>query len=667
MHAQTNTQTTEKAASREDTPHVLPVYTVARAEIIRAVAALAESKESGRNKARPIRARRAITMTAEEKQKAADVLTPHWNKNQRHNQTLPLAGVMLGHGLSLEDIEEVVTLICKAAPDEQLSDRLRVVGDTYAKFLSGDAKLTGIPALKECFEERIVDKFLRCLPDEQNPTRKPELFVSDRSLDDVLTECGEHLVSTNDPPAIFVWNSKLAVVDSGPKPVLRALTVNAAKAVIARKIHVTASARNEDIVPAFPSSEWVSALLESPIYFERLPALDMMVETPLFSPEGVLLTTRGYHPETRIYLPTDEFENIGSDEEVTREEAVDAIAWFREHPLHGFPFADEASFIHTMCFLWQHFLQFIISGPRPLGLIDATAPGSGKGLLADVIMRISTPSPFITGFPRDNEEEVRKKIMSALRSGKAHYLLDNLEGRIESEHLCIMLTAYPEYSDRILGSSTTETASNRGTWLATANNAKLSTDITTRSVLIRLDPDCEDPTKRTGFKIENLVEWVAEHRLECVEKALIPLRYWVQQGMRPYKGGQTHRMRAWVSVMGGICEAVGLNGFLENTSDFRAGANDEGAMWSQFVLSWAAAWQDKEVGAKDLVGIAFGHEDEEGGGPLSEKCRATTFGGKRTTLGMLLAGKRDRIFAGHKIKILPDLKNGHKYRLVEKP
>ena len=651
----------------ESASHITPIYPVALAGAIRAVAALAGSKERGSGKPRAVRGKHSITMTAGEKQKAADVLAPHWNKVQRHDQTLNLAGAMLRQGIGVDDIREVVTLICEAAPDEELSDRLKAVSDTHANFLSSDEKITGVPALRTGFEEAVVDEFLRCLPDDRNPTRKPELFVSDRSLDDVLTECGEHLVSTNDPPAVFVWNSQLAVVDGGPKPVLRALTVNAAKAVIARKIHVTVSARNEDIVPAFPSSDWVSALLESPIYFEQLPALDMMVETPLFSPEGVLLTTQGYHPKTRTYLPNDQFEHILPDEEVTREEAVEAILWFREHPLHGFPFADEASFTHAMSFLWQHFLQFIINGPRPLGLIEATAPGSGKGLLADVIMRISTPSPFITGFPRDNEEEVRKKIMSALRSGKAHYLLDNLEGRIESEHLCIMLTAYPEYSDRILGSSTIETAPNRGTWLATANNARLSTDITTRSVLIRLDPDCEDPTKRTGFKIENLAEWVAEHRLECVEKALIPLRYWVQQGMKPYQGEQTHRMKAWVSVMGGICEAVGMKGFLTNTDDLRTGANDEGAMWGQFVLAWAGAWQDKEVGAKDLVGIAFGHEDEEGGGPLSEKCRATTFGGKRTTLGMLLASKRDRIFAGHKIKVLPDTRNGHKYHLVKKP
>ena len=649
--------------TKSTTVPVLPRYAITPVEAIRDVADLAPKKLNVERK--DFSGEVAIVLNHEQCQKIVFLLAAHWNNSgQRHNQTLALSGVLLRHELCVEDVEIVIGLICKAAEDEEINDRLKCVQDTNLKLEAGN-DVSGIPTLLNFFSKEVVDELIKLLPKVIKPSSRPQLCLTDRNLDDVLRQCCHHLVEANKPESIFVSDARLCVVEGMDAPVVRYLSVNSAKPIIAQRMNVVIERTDKQgsyFVKAFPTNDWVASLLESPRYFDDLPKLDLLTEAPVLSPRGIPLTSYGYQAESQMFLGTKAFEHLSFDTEVTQQEAKAAIDWINAWPLFDFPFAEEASRTHTFCFMFQFFVQLLIKGPRPLGFIEASNSSSGKTKLADVIMRASTSEPYVTSFPRDNEEEVRKKIMTALLSGKAYVLLDNLVGKIDSETLCAAITAYPAYTDRILGGNTSRTITNRATWLATANNGRLSDDLGKRSVLIRLVPKCEDPENRTGFKIPNLEQWLVEHHVEFVEKLLIPLVYWVQQGMPRYTGSSGNRMNEWASVMGGICECLELRGFLANTEGLRSTTNDESEAWQQFVSVWWETYQAKEVHAKELVSIAFGLDEE--GGMLSSRCRATSLSGKLSSLGHLIKDKRDRIFAGAQISVIFDAKNGNRYRLV---
>lgn len=65
----------------------------------------------------------------------------------------------------------------------------------------------------------------------------------------------------------------------------------------------------------------------------------------------------------------------------------------------------------------------------------------------------------------DNEEEIRKRVLAALREGKSTLVFDNVVGHFDSATLCALLTT-PRYSDRLLGSSATVTVPTNALFMA---------------------------------------------------------------------------------------------------------------------------------------------------------------------------------------------------------
>ena len=76
------------------------------------------------------------------------------------------------------------------------------------------------------------------------------------------------------------------------------------------------------------------------------------------------------------------------------------------------------------------------------------------------------------------------------------------------------------WSDRILGGNRQVDLPLSVVWLGTSNNAALTKDMIGRTCHIRLETDCERPELRTGFKHDDLLGYVKEHRRELAVAAL---------------------------------------------------------------------------------------------------------------------------------------------------
>jgi hypothetical protein len=280
-------------------------------------------------------------------------------------------------------------------------------------------------------------------------------------------------------------------------------------------------------VPVNPP-DWSVAAVVARAVWPGIRPLEAVVESPILRPDGTVLDAPGYDEATGlVYRPNGRFPAVPV--RPTLADAREAVAVLLDLVLE-FPFETTAHQTAWLAAALTPLARFAISGPTPLFLLDATAPGSGKGLLADVIAVIAT-GRFMprTAYP-DGDEEMRKRITAVALAGDRLMLLDNVASSLGSAALDAALTG-TTWRDRILGrSEMTAELPLLTTWYATANNITLRGDIVRRVIPIRLEPQVERPDEQTGFKYPRLLAHVAENRSALVSAGLTILRAYAAAG-----------------------------------------------------------------------------------------------------------------------------------------
>jgi hypothetical protein len=357
----------------------------------------------------------------------------------------------------------------------------------------------------------------------------------------------------------------------------------------------------------------VRHMLSAPMASTPLPVLSRIVYSPVFSRDGDLITTPGFHPASGIYYHPC-FEVLQVPDVVTPGDLEAARELIDGWLLCDFPFATGADRCHAVGLLLLPFVRDLIEGATPLHLIEASTPGSGKGLLANALLYPALGDSLATMTQPTHEEEWGKAITSALMSGADAVLIDNLAATLDSGKLASALTG-TIWRERVLGGNKTTDAPIRQVWAATGNNPILSGEMTRRSVRIRLEPNTDTPEERTGFKIEDLSGWAKDHRSDLVRAALVIVRHWIQAGRPgPAEGTiEEASYRLWWKVIGGILGAAGYRGFLANRREFRERANTERAAHAAFCHEWYewAHQNRRHLGATtaELMTIAQRMED----------------------------------------------------------
>ena len=109
---------------------------------------------------------------------------------------------------------------------------------------------------------------------------------------------------------------------------------------------------------------------------------------PVYGPDGALITRTGYAPGARTwYEPIDGMTLPWPvSPEPTRAEIEQAARFLVIEYLGDFPFDSEASRQHALAMLLLPFARLMIDGPVPLQCVDASTPGTGKGLLQRSLM-----------------------------------------------------------------------------------------------------------------------------------------------------------------------------------------------------------------------------------------------------------------------------------------
>ncbi len=348
------------------------------------------------------------------------------------------------------------------------------------------------------------------------------------------------------------------------------------------------------------------------------PPLDALVEFPVFRPDGTLLDTPGYDKATGLaYVPVPGLTIPPIPEHPTDDDVVAAITLIDE-AIGEFPFQDKASEANAIALLLTPIIRQAINGHVPLALLDATRPGTGKSLLAELVALIATGrKAAMMGAPYD-DDEWRKRIAATLSDGATIIVIDNVRSRLQSAALDLALTSHT-VQERILGQSKNGVYAQRATWMATGNNIQLGGDMPRRCYWIRMDAHMDKPWRRGGFT-HDLEEWVPAHRGELIAALLTLARAWYAAG-KPAPAQPLPRIggfQPWVDAIGGILAHVDLRGFLGNTEELYEQADNDALQWAAFLHAWHDTYGEREVlvaeMVRDLKAGAQEHADSTGAG-----------------------------------------------------
>ena len=390
------------------------------------------------------------------------------------------------------------------------------------------------------------------------------------------------------------------------------------------------------------------------------PVITRIIRAPIFAADGSITVQPGYSPATRTYYaPAENFDVDPVPQKPTPEDvefARDNIADI----LRDFPFVSESEHTHAVGLMILPFARELIDGPTPLHLIEKPAPGTGAGLLADVLTYpfLGTAAPVMAE-GRD-DDEWRKRITAKLKDANSIVLIDNVRRRIESSALSAAITC-TVWEDRMFGQTAILRLPVKAVWLATANNAALSNEIARRTVRIRLDAKMDRAWLRDGFKYPNLREYVISERAKLTWCVLVLVKDWIIKG-RPPGIKSIGTFEVWSNVIGGILENARFSDFLGNVEQLYEESDAEGEAWRQLVGAWWELHGTSEVGVSDLYNLIAPQEGE----PIDiDLGNGKTERSQKTRLGLLLRQNRDRQFDGKRIVTGRSVNNAQRWKLEQ--
>jgi len=265
------------------------------------------------------------------------------------------------------------------------------------------------------------------------------------------------------------------------------------------------------------TGEFPDRVLDAFLDVADLPYLKAVVSHPIQLEDGRILDQEGYDRESGLFL---DFRGIHfppipraptkQDAERSRDVLVGLVS--------SFPYVEECDQSALLAMLITGVIRPTLRC-APMTTITATTPGTGKTELPAGVLQIVTGQET-SGIPYpDDEDEMRKMLLSVFREGREVILFDNIPAgeRFESAVLCQALTL-PRFSARVLGGNAMGNLPTSVLMLATGNNIRPGGDLTRRSTLVRLDARCERPELRCFDR--DFVQDCRERRGELIRHCL---------------------------------------------------------------------------------------------------------------------------------------------------
>ena len=571
-------------------------------------------------------------------------------------------GPALAAALAKAGFDAVALALPADLPDHgDVDDLHRQVGDAGL----GEALDALLPFNVLALPTRTIGEQRTLEPGPEDDGR-PVIMVGDKQLSELVDEAWTALNLANCPPQVFRRDGVMVRLHTEEGfPRLETVTESWLLGRLCRVARWAKDCGKSGVRNVFPAKELPRLMLADPD--RRLPMLDSIVAAPVFDVGGGLIEVAGYHADSRLWYHRPDGLTLGEVPAAPIAEDVAAARdWLIAELLSEFPFAGPSDLAHALGGLLLPFVRRMVRGCTPLHLVEAPTPGTGKTYLTLIAnMLIEGNSGQSIRITMD-EPENQKILFAKLLRAPTILRLDNLAGGIDSPILAEVLTSEGEWECRVLGQSATVALPIRCAWWATANNPKLSSEVTRRTVRIRLNPKIERPECRV-FRRPDLLGWVAANRGKILSAMFLLVRAWIAAG-QPAGKATLGGFNQWSRVVGGILDVSGVPGFMQNVDELYEANDEERASWAGFTVAWWERFGTAWVSVGDLYRLADPPVTNDTPHPatyLDQYLGGRTEKAKQITIGIALRGVRDRVFGGKRIQAQRSRTKSWEYRLTD--
>ena len=485
----------------------------------------------------------------------AALMMRHWAKGAHghHDLALGVGGFLARAGWSPEDVGHFVGAICsETGGANHVDDYTRTARESAELFARG-GQARGMPWLIETFDKPVAKQLAKLVGyrgknDIAEPTAaegRPVIKLD--TLTNTATEAEQALI---DAGVQFYERSNVLVrpivkdVDTfhgGQTKVAQLVPVE--QAYLRRKLSDVADwyrldKRGKAWVATDPPHDVCTSLLASAGDWP-FPSIAGIITTPTLRPDGTVLSALGFDPATRLLL-IDSPVMPPIPDNPTEDDARQALKLI-EGQLKEFPFVDDVA---ESCAL-SAIITPVVRGAFPvvpLHAADAPRAGTGKSYLFNTVSIIATGRmmPVITA--GSSEEELEKRLGSAVLAGRSLITIDNVTDELGGASICQLVSEHRP-AIRILGRTELVEVETRGmSMFANGNNITIVGDLCRRALRIRLDAKTENPENKE-FKGDPVAA-VLGSRGDYVAACLIICRAYIAAG-RPGKLPRLASFEAW--------------------------------------------------------------------------------------------------------------------------
>lgn len=405
------------------------------------------------------------------------------------------------------------------------------------------------------------------------------------------------------------------------------------------------------------NNKQAAILIESDPLITQLPEVERILDVPqpVIDPSTGNLTFPhpGHDPRFNTYL----VENAPALEEMPLDEAKGVISEI----LQDFCFKSERDVVHAIAAIITPFCRGLFdrwTSRTPVFFYRANRPRAGKDYLAGCVGLIYEGRTNEDAPLTSDTDETRKKITSALISGRRRIHFSNCAGFLRND-VFEQIVTNERWSDRTLGSNQEVTIPNEIEFSLSGNTGVSYTpDFGARTRIIALHFEEEHENLRV-FSKTDLHGWIVDNRSRVLSAIWALVRHWDASG-RPAGPSPFTSFPSWAEVVGGIMHACGLGDpCLPDDDQINLGGDSETRdMKGLYALAYEKhpeTWLSK----KEVREIVLGTDEGEDAEPLFAWLDLETKGGQ-TRFGHILEKYVGRIFGG--VKMIRDVSSNRSQR-----
>jgi hypothetical protein len=390
----------------------------------------------------------------------------------------------------------------------------------------------------------------------------------------------------------------------------------------------------------------------------KLPRLSSTIYAPTMRKDFSVISRVGYDPDSELFLDGPEFD---LPRDISIEDAQSAgeflLSLVQDFPFvdpldkDGKPYCDAGGEVKGISkSVWLANVLTIqtrhLYRSAPGFAYTAPVAGSGKTYLADLAALVATGKEAKKISQGRKPEETQKQMAASLLCfpGGA-FCIDNIELNLANDSLCTILSE-PVWYARVLGESRLVALPTKSTWSVTGNNLVIGGDLARRSLLCKLDPQCENPDEREFPR--NLRAELRENWQDYCKAGLTILAGYIAAGRPKQQIKSFGSFEEWSSLVRSAIVWAGIDGTTDpcfSRAAIKAGdpikANLGGLLESLYDY-----YGEKPFTVKEISG--FSEETDEKKIAIANLVEEIS-GGKPRSLGKFLSKHAGRIVSRCKL------------------